>query len=165
MEKNLTISINEAYKNVKILAATKNCKIIYDEPYKEIILAHGRYTFLPSSNIKKIFRIKFLENKIFVNYWLPKSIIILDILIYGSFLTILTISYFYFASIIEIIQASLPEAPPGLLFGDASAFVEMLKIVEAFIILGIIIVVIMLPLNLIKYRMSRRFVKEFLDYI
>jgi hypothetical protein len=52
----------------------------------------------------------------------------------------------------------------GLPFGDASAFVEMLKIVEAFIILGIIIVVIMLPLNLIKYRMPKRFVKEFLDY-
>ena len=166
MEKNLTISINEAYKNVKILAATKNCKIIYDEPYKEIILSHGSYTLLPSSNIKKILRIKFLENKIFVNYEIPKSIIVLDILLYSTFLVLLIISYFYFTSFVESVQASLPEAPSNSPFGgDGGALIGMLKFIEILIILGIVVVIALIPLNLLKYRMPKRFLKEFLSYI
>jgi hypothetical protein len=165
MEKNLSIPLNEAYKNVKIIASTKNCKIVYDEPYKMLILIHGHYTLLPSLNIKKILRIKFLENKIFVNYEIPKSIKITDGLVFCFLLILLIVSYFYFSYFIAEIQSSLPQIPSNSPFGGYESLLGMLKLIEVLILLGIIFVILLLPLSFIKYRMAKRFVKEFLSYI
>jgi len=87
-------------------------------------------------------------------------------LLYSTFLVLLIISYFYFTSFVENVQASLTEVPSNSPFGgDGGALIGMLKFIEILIILGIVVVIVLIPLNLLKYRMPKRFLKEFLSYI
>jgi hypothetical protein len=87
-------------------------------------------------------------------------------LLYSTFLVLLIISYFYFTSFVESVQASLPEVSSNSPFGnDGGALIGMLEFIEILIILGIVVIIVLIPLNLLKYRMPKRFLKEFLSYI